>query len=124
MNIRRLADVAERSPFRRGGDKRNRTADLLRAKQVLSQLSYTPSSASSQTPFRSVRLSANIRFISLLVLFRIKACFDSGSRDPRGSFSFRGDKELRSDAVKFSTEGFSLMAETEQRSCGSDVCTF
>ena len=30
------------SPFRVGGDKRNRTVDPLLARQVLSQLSYTP----------------------------------------------------------------------------------
>ena len=29
-------------PFSGGGDKRDRTADLLRAKQALSRLSYTP----------------------------------------------------------------------------------
>ena len=29
-------------PFLRGGDKRDRTADLLNAIQALSQLSYTP----------------------------------------------------------------------------------
>ena len=29
-------------PFRAGGDKQNRTADPLLARQVLSQLSYTP----------------------------------------------------------------------------------
>ena len=46
-----------------GGDKRNRTADPLLAKQVLSQLSYTPSSSQTslisfpllaKTPYRSV----------------------------------------------------------------------
>ncbi len=45
-----------KNPFfasRRGGDKRDRTADPLLAKQVLSQLSYTPvSSAESLRAFK------------------------------------------------------------------------
>ena len=36
--------------FRTGGDMRDRTADPLLAKQVLSQLSYTPISAESLGP--------------------------------------------------------------------------
>ena len=42
-----------------GGDKRDRTADPLLAKQVLSQLSYTPASKShSLTPQTSLKLAA------------------------------------------------------------------
>ena len=36
--------------FRSGGDKRDRTADPLLAKQVLSQLSYTPISLFKRVP--------------------------------------------------------------------------
>ena len=42
-----------------GGDKRDRTADPLLAKQVLSQLSYTPASKShSLTPQTSLKLAS------------------------------------------------------------------
>lgn len=38
---RRVSGYINRTPFF-GGDKRDRTADLLHAMQALSQLSYTP----------------------------------------------------------------------------------
>ena len=37
-----------------GGDKRDRTADLLRARQALSQLSYIPISSSLPLPLHSL----------------------------------------------------------------------
>ena len=41
-SIIHCAVFKEPLPFRAGGDKQNRTADPLLARQVLSQLSYTP----------------------------------------------------------------------------------
>ena len=41
-SIIHCAVFKEPLPFRVGGDKQNRTADPLLARQVLSQLSYTP----------------------------------------------------------------------------------
>ena len=42
-----FATIAFSQPLAAGGDKRDRTVDLLLAKQALSQLSYTPISQES-----------------------------------------------------------------------------
>ena len=78
-----------------GGDKRARTAGLLRARQALSQLSYTPTSSDSvrsipfppsaripyplsnpplprESSFRSDKGHTRIFFVALFLLFRIK----------------------------------------------------
>ena len=44
-------------PFRAGGDKRNRTVDPLLARQVLSQLSYTPTKAGDGTRTRDLLIT-------------------------------------------------------------------
>ena len=64
--------------FRRshGGDERNRTADPLLARQVLSQLSYTPISqdyVSSHSPFTSLKVGGLkwTRTIDLTLIRRV-----------------------------------------------------
>ena len=42
QKVRKTPTFVEKSAFLGGGDKRDRTADLLNAIQALSQLSYTP----------------------------------------------------------------------------------
>ena len=48
-------------PFGSGGDERDRTDDPLLAKQVLSQLSYTPINGSKLCGVHSSRLLANLK---------------------------------------------------------------
>ena len=43
-----------------GGDKRDRTADLLRARQALSQLSYIPNPSFPTVPFASFSLMVGL----------------------------------------------------------------
>ena len=52
-------------PF--GGDKRDRTADLLNAIQALSQLSYTPTFDSLSDSFRII--TACREFVKLFLMF-------------------------------------------------------
>ena len=51
-----------------GGDSRDRTGDLLLARQALSQLSYIPVS-SSQAPYPSPRRSRHVSLAPLPLLF-------------------------------------------------------
>ena len=73
-----VCPVHDEADFVRGGDKRDRTVDLLLAKQALSQLSYTPMFGSDSTVvvllslslFR--RLSVSFRRLSTSVSLRLQ----------------------------------------------------
>jgi hypothetical protein len=49
-----------------GGDKEDRTPDLLHAKQALSQLSYTPKAGLLKIPDSVLHSNANIEMFQLL----------------------------------------------------------
>ena len=64
-----LSRLAARScfplPFRAGGDKENRTPDPLLAKQVLSQLSYTPAVGFQVQPLVSLCEVPSTTFVAM-----------------------------------------------------------
>ena len=49
----RIQDFSSQTEFSVGGDKRDRTADLLNAIQALSQLSYTPEYSDFRSEIRT-----------------------------------------------------------------------
>ena len=73
IHFRRAIQITQGSPksfaFWGGGDSRDRTGDLLLARQALSQLSYIPSS-SSQTSHHSFPSFEEISLVPLLLLFQ------------------------------------------------------
>ena len=67
-------------PF--GGDKRDRTADLLNAIQALSQLSYTPRYLSSKFLLRRKLFTSNNQGNKIKLSVLVLCCRSNGGRQP------------------------------------------
>ena len=88
-----FATIAFSQPLAAGGDKRDRTVDLLLAKQALSQLSYTPI---SQESYSTVPDSF------LFTFYEVPLSKTAGAYLYSPAFLALGPSKLNNDQVSFS----------------------